>query len=289
MGQGGTAVKKIRSVALYILFSALAITVIYPVALTLILSVQDSDELSKTISPLIGFSGSYVQIDYLPQFPTLGHFMDLLLYTPEFYTVFWNSIFNVSMILLVQLIIAIPSAWAFARFGFRGKKLLFNLYVIFMLMPFQVTMLSQYLVLDNFQLMNTRWSVILPAVFSTFPVFLIYRGFADIPGDVLDSARIDGANEWQVLRCIGLPLGKQGVLACVVLCFLDYWNMVEQPLAFLKDKELYPLSLYLPMLDLSNAELMLAASVITLIPAAFVFAIGQDYLEQGIISSALKE
>lgn len=65
--------------------------------------------------------------------------------------------------------------------------------------------------------------------------------------------------------------------------------MVEQPLAFIKDKKLFPLSLYLPMLDISNAETMLAAAVITLIPAAFVFIIGQDYLEQGIIASALKE
>ena len=150
-------------------------------------------------------------------------------------------------------------------------------------------MLSQYLVLDNLSLMNTRWAIILPVIFSTFPVFLIYRGFSDIPKDVLDSARIDGANEWNVLRYIGLPLGKSGILACIVLCFLDYWNMVEQPLAFIKDKTLFPLSLYLPMLDLSNADMILAASVITLIPAVFVFVIGQDHLEQGIIAAALKE
>ena len=144
-------------------------------------------------------------------------------------------------------------------------------------------------VLDRFQLMDTRWAVILPAIFSTFAVFLIYRGFADIPNDVADSARIDGANEWQVLRYIGLPLGKHGILSCLVLSFLDYWNMVEQPLAFIKDKGKFPLSLYLPMMDLSNKEMMLAASVVTLVPAVFVFIIGQDYLEQGIISSALKE
>ena len=80
-------------------------------------------------------------------------------------------------------------------------------------------MLSQYIVLDKFHLMNTRWAVILPAIFSTFAVFLIYRGFADIPNDVADSARIDGANEWQILRYIGLPLGKHGILSCLVLSF----------------------------------------------------------------------
>lgn len=281
--------KKVRTVILYILFALLSLAILYPVVLVILLSVQDSDELAGTIAPLIQFTGEYADVHYLPQYPTLGHFTDLLIFTPEFYTVFWNSLLMVGIILLFQLVVAVPSAWAFARFRFRGKKLLFNLYVIFMLMPFQVTMLSQYIVLDRFQLMDTRWAVILPAIFSTFAVFLIYRGFADIPNDVADSARIDGANEWQVLRYIGLPLGKHGILSCLVLSFLDYWNMVEQPLAFIKDKGKFPLSLYLPMMDLSNAEIMLAASVVTLVPAVFVFIIGQDYLEQGIISSALKE
>ena len=239
--------KKVRTVILYILFALLSLAILYPVVLVILLSVQDSDELARTISPLLQFTGEYADVHYLPQYPTLGHFTDLLIFTPEFYTVFWNSLLMVGIILLFQLVVAVPSAWAFARFRFKGKKLLFNLYVIFMLMPFQVTMLSQYIVLDRFQLMDTRWAVILPAIFSTFAVFLIYRGFADIPNDVADSARIDGANEWQVLRYIGLPLGKHGILSCLVLSFLDYWNMVEQPLAFIKDKGKFPLSLYLPM------------------------------------------
>ena len=281
--------KRIRSGLLYGLFAVLCLAILYPVILVVLLSIQDYDELKQTTSPLIQFQDSFVNVHYLPQYPTLGHFKSLLIFTPEFYSVFWNSMLIVGVTLLFQVLVAVPSAWAFAKFRFKGKKLLFNLYVIFMLMPFQVTMLSQYLILDGFHMMNTRLALILPAVFSTFPVFLIYRGFSDIPNDVADSARIDGANEWQVLLHIGLPLGKSGILACVVLCFLDLWNMVEQPLAFLKDQRLFPLSLYLPMLDLRNAEIMLAASVMTLIPAVFVFIIGQDYLEQGIIASALKE
>jgi multiple sugar transport system permease protein len=281
--------KKAKKGIIYLLFAVLSLLIIYPVITVILLSVKDTDELSRTIFPLLNDTDSYVKIGYLPQYPTLAHFKKLLFLTPEFYTVFWNSILTTGAILLFQCVASIPAAWAFSRFNFKGKKILFNLYVIFMLMPFQVTMLSQYLVLNDAGLMNTRWSIILPAVFSTFPVFLTYRGFSDIPGDVLDSARIDGANEFKVLWYIGIPLGKQGILSCIILCFLDYWNMVEQPLAFLKDKTLWPLSLYLPSLNLSQAEMILSASVITLIPAVFVFIIGQDYLEQGIISSALKE
>lgn len=289
MGQGGIKVKKKRSVPIYIILGLLCAALMFPVYIAVILPFQASDELSQTITPLIKNVEEYIRIDFAAQYPTLEHFSGLLLYTPEFYTVFWNSLLMAGIILLFQIIVAIPSAWAFARLNFKGKNLLFNAYVLFMLMPFQITMLSQYIVLNNMELMNTRLAVILPAIFSTLPVFLIYRGFADIPPDVADSARIDGANEFQVLRYIGIPLGKSGILSCIVLSFLDIWNMVEQPLAFLKDKELYPLSLYLPTIDISNAEMLFAAAAVTLIPAAFVFIIGQDFLEQGIIATALKE
>lgn len=289
MGQGDIKVKKMRSVPIYIILGLLCAALMFPVYIAVILPFQASDELSQTITPLIKNVEEYIRIDFAAQYPTLEHFSGLLLYTPEFYTVFWNSLLMAGIILLFQIIVAIPSAWAFARLNFKGKNLLFNAYVLFMLMPFQITMLSQYIVLNNMELMNTRLAVILPAIFSTLPVFLIYRGFADIPPDVADSARIDGANEFQVLRYIGIPLGKSGILSCIVLSFLDIWNMVEQPLAFLKDKELYPLSLYLPTIDISNAEMLFAAAAVTLIPAAFVFIIGQDFLEQGIIATALKE
>lgn len=273
----------------YTLLALLCIFIIYPVFMAAVLPLQDAYELEKTFLPLKESFGKYVQIDHLPLFPTLDNFKELLLYSPEFYTVFWNSILITWCILAFQVIVAVPSAWAFSRFKFKAGKLIFDLYVIFMLIPFQVTMLSQYLVLDKLSLMNTRAAIILPAVFSTFPVFLIYRGFADIPESVPESAKIDGANEWQVLWHIGIPLGGSGILSCVVLCFLDLWNMVEQPLAFLKDKTLFPISLYLPMLDINSANIMLAAAVVVLIPAAFVFVTGQDHLEQGIIASALKE
>ena len=281
--------KKIRSAFWYMFLFSVAAIIIFPVVLVIILPFQGADELKKTIGPIQNYVGNYVKIDYFPQYPTLNHFRDLLLYTPEFYKVFWNSILTVAVVLVFQLLVAIPSAWAFSHFNFRFKNAIFNVYVIFMLVPFQVTMLSQYLVLNKFNMINTRLSIIIPAIFSTLPVFLIYRGFCSIPEDILDSARIDGAGELHVLWNIGLPLGKSGILSCIVINFLDLWNMVEQPLAFLKDKKLYPLSLYLPILDMDNVEMLLAASAVTLVPAAFIFVIGQDYLEQGIISYALKE
>ncbi len=195
----------------------------------------------------------------------------------------------VGCILLGQLVIGVPAAWAFAVYEVRGSRALFVLYVVLMLLPFQVTMLSSYLVLNRLGMLDTPAAVILPAVFSTFPVFLTYGGFRCIPVQLFEAARIDGAGEWRIFWKLGLPLGKSGLLSAMVLGFLEYWNMMEQPMAFLENKALWPLSLYLPEITWAQAGYAFTASIITLIPAVFVFVWGQDYLEQGIIFSGLKE
>ena len=260
-----------------------------PIFAVILGSLKSDRELMNALIAALGDGQGTVQWHLLPLYPTAKHFVNLLFYTPEFFTVFWNSMKIAALILLGQLFVAIPAAWGFAKFSFRGKNALFLSYVILMLMPFGVMMLPSYLVLNKIHLMNTHWAVILPAVFSTFPVFLMYRGFCAIPKDLYEAAKIDGAGEWQIFFRIGIPLGSPGILSALVLGFLEYWNMIEQPLAFLSDPSLWPLSLYLPEINILKAGMALAASVITLMPAVFVFFMGQDYLEQGIVSSGMKE
>lgn len=267
----------------------LALFICFPIIMVVAGAIKDTDELAMLLKPIFTQSGELTRFRLLPNYPTGKHFIDLLVFTPQFYVVFWNSIKIVFSILILQLIIAVPGAWAFARFKFRGKDILFNLYVILMLMPFQVTMLSQYLALDALHMMNTQWAVILPAAFSTFPIFLIYRGYCNIPEGIIEAAKIDGAREWKIFIYIAIPLGSSGILSAMVLGFLEYWNLMEQPLSFLKDKTLWPLSLYLPQVDIKQAGIVLATSVIILIPVVLIFVMGQDYLEKGIIASALKE
>jgi multiple sugar transport system permease protein len=260
-----------------------------PIFAVILGAFKSTRELTEALSPIIGTSGGSVHWRLFPFYPTGMHFVKLLFYTPEFFTVFWNSMKLVGCILLGQMFVAVPAAFGFSRFSFRGKHALFLSYVILMLMPFGVMMLPSYLVLKGMHLMNTHWAIILPAVFSAFPVFLMYRGFEAIPKELYEAAKIDGAGDWQMFFWIGIPLGSPGILSALVLGFLEYWNMVEQPLAFLEDLSLWPLSLYLPEIDLSRAGMALAASVITLIPAVFVFFMGQDYLESGIAASGMKE
>ena len=192
-------------------------------------------------------------------------------------------------ILAGQLIFGMPAAWGLARYSFTGKKIIYMLYIIMMMMPFQVTMLSEYLVLDRLELLDTSSAIILPGIFSTFSVFIMYRFFCGIPESILEAARIDGAGEFQIFFRLGIPLGAAGIISAMVLSFLECWSMMEQSMTFLETKSLWPLSLFLPEIEDGNAGLSLCASFAALLPAVIVFLSGQDYLEQGIASAAVKE
>jgi len=279
----------INDILLYLLLLLFAAILCSPVYLLISGSFMAQDELSIYLRPAITEGDTYVRFSLLPVLFTLRGYVELLLDTPEFFHMFWNSIKLVTLILLGQLCIAVPAAWGFARMKLKGKDMLFFLYIILMLMPFQVTMLSNYLTLNKLGMLDTHQAIIWPAVFSTFPVFLLHRFFADIPNSILEAARIDGAGRMHLFIKIGCPLASPGIMAAMVLGYLEYWNLVEQPLIFLKDKTLWPLTLYLPQIGLENAQIAFVSSVIVLLPSALVFFAGQDHLEQGIAASAVKE
>lgn len=269
-------------------FMAMGLIICMPVFLIVTGSVMGSSDLKECLAPVFTQGQGFVTWKLIPDYPTLEHYSRLLLKSPQFFVLFWNSMKLAVLILAGQMLVGVPAAWAFATYRVRGKNLLFTLYVVLMLLPFQVTMLSSYLVLNRLALLNTHLAVILPAVFNTFPIFVAYGSFCAIPRPLIEAARMDGAGEFYIFAKIGLELGRGGILSAVVLGFLEYWNMIEQPLTFLKDKSLWPLSLYLPEIEWTQAGFAFSASVIMLVPAVFMFVMGQDYLEQGIIYSGLK-
>lgn len=281
--------KRLKKGVWSVLLLLTAAIVCMPVVLLLSGSLKGSDELSAGLAPVLGEAGYMAEFGLLPKYPTLRHYLELFFDTPEYYVVFGNSLKIVAGTLIGQLLVGVPSAWVFARFNFPGRKVLFGLYIILMMMPFSVTMLSNYLVLHDLSLLDNLWGIILPGAFSTFPVFIMYRGFCGIPKGMIEAAKVDGAGEFQIFIHVGLPLGSAGIGSALVLGFLEYFSLIEQPLSFLKDKSLWPLSLYLPQIGLSDAGYAFAASVIGLAPAVFVFLLGQDYLEKGIIATGMKE
>lgn len=258
---------------------------VFPLFMLFANSLMGKQELLETFGAVLADSGEYAGMRIFPAYPTLRAYVRLLLDSPEYFMAFWNSMIQTVGVVFGQLLAAVPAAWAFAQFHFPGKRILWLVYMILMILPFQVTMVSGYLVLNAAGLMDTRAAVILPGIFSTLPVFILRKTFAGIPEEILEAARIDGAGDLRIFFGIGIPLGVPGIFSVMILSFLEYWNAIEQPMTYLKTKSLWPLSLYLPQMVGSEAAAAFAASIVTLLPAVLLFFWGQDYLEQGIAAS----
>lgn len=282
--------QRVRRILFWTLFVILALVVLYPIVFLIAGSLMGNDELGSYLGAVFLGKDGYAEFPLLPKFPTMQHYVEVFMDSPGFFVMFWNSVKITLGVLIGQFVVGTMAAWGFAKYDFPWKRGFFLLYVILMLMPFQVLMLSDYLVLDLLSLTDNLWGIILPGAFSTFPVFIMYRFFTEIPDSLIESAKLDGAKEWQLFLYLAVPIGSSGIIACMVLGFLEYWSLIEQPLTFLKDKSLFPLSIFLPdITGVSKSGMAFAVSVITFFPAVLVFLGGQDYLEQGIMAGAVKE
>lgn len=247
-------------------------------------------EITEKFMPILSTSSNeYISLGILPEQFSLMSYVELIFDTPEFFVVFWNSMEVVMFVIIGQFIIAVLAAWGLTIYKIRYKKAIVLVYIIMMMLPFMVLMVPQYKILDQFNLINSLWSLILPGIFSSFPVIVIYMFFKKIPPSVFEAAKMDGAKDYEILLKIGIPLAYPGIISALLLSFIEYWNIIEQPLVFIDDSRLTLLSLYLPNINIDNISVTLAASVVTLIPSILIFVFGQSYLEKGVSSIIVKE
>lgn len=277
--------RKLITIALLLL----ALLIWAPLLLLLVSSLYGEQEILDCFGGVLCSNGETVRLHLLPSYPTLGGYVELLLDSPGFFVTFWNSVCQVVPMAAGQFLVGVPAAWAFAHFSFPGKRVLFHLYMLLMILPFQVTMVSGYLVLSRLRLIDTWAAVVLPGIFATFFVFLTTKAFRGIPVSILEAASIDGAGHFQSFLYVALPLARPGILSALILSFLEGWNAIEQPMTFLETRAKWPMSLYLPNITADKVGVSFCASVVMLLPAALLFLWGQSYLEQGIVWSGLKE
>jgi len=281
--------KIVRKSMLFTALLALTLLLCFPIWFAVTGAFSAQWELEVKLSPVFVNTDGMAAWSVLPAAPTLKSLVEVLLDSPGFFTMFWNSVMISLGVLGGQLLTAVPAAWALARFPLRGKKWILTAYIVLMLMPFQVLMFPQYLVLQKCNLLDTLGAVILPAIFSTFPVFILHRFFKAIPQEILEAARLDGAGELRIFCQIGIPMGAPGIMSVCILTFLDSWNMIEQPMTYIKTKSLWPLSLFLPEIGMEEMGVGFAAALMMLIPALLLFLGCQEYLEQGIAMSGGKD
>ena len=224
----------------------------------------------------------------VPQQVSIDQYKNLLFMSPAYLLKFWNSIILVVPIVLGQMIVACLASYGFARFRNRVIETIFFAYVILMLMPFQVTLVPNYMIAEKLGILDTNWAIILPGIFSTFAIFLLTKYMRQIPSAYIEAAKLDGATEWQIFTKIALPTCKSAIFALVILLFIDYWNMVEQPLVLLTDVDKQPLSVFLSQINEAEIGIAFAASALYMIPPLLIFLLGEEYLVEGISRSGVK-
>ena len=206
----------------------------------------------------------------------------VLFQSPDYLFKFWNSVIYVIPIVLLQIAISLLASYAFTRLKGRLKSIVFFIYIIVCMMPYQVTLVPNFMVINWLNLINTRWAIWLPGISSPFAVYLLTKYMKRIPTAIVEAAKVDGATEWQIFRKIYLPLCKGAIFSVAMLIFIDYWNMVEQVLILITDDNLYPLSLFLSRINSAEVGLAFAVATIYMIPNLLLFIYGEDYLVEGI-------
>lgn len=246
------------------------------------------DLIGQMTDVAMGGKDNFVNLKLLPDWLSFEQYREVLIMNSKFLRMFWNSAGMTAPIVAGQTLVASLAAYAFAKLRFRGRDKLFLIYVMTMLMPFQVTLVPNYLVVDELGLMNTEAAIILPGIFGAFGVFMLRQFMAHIPNAYTEAAKMDGAGQWTIFARVVLPLVKPGLAALAVLLFVDYWNMIEQPLIFLQDTFKQPLSLYLAQIEADARGVSFAASAVYMAPMVLLYLYAESYFIQGVQLSGIK-
>ena len=230
----------------------------------------------------------FVRFGLLPETFTLDQYKQLLLESPGYLRMFWNSVLLVVPVLIGQCVIAPLAAYAFENIKWKYKEVIFFMYIIVMLMPTQILLVPNFIVAGWLNIRESYLAIILPALFHPLGVFLLRQQLKNFPKECLEAAALDGAGPWRTYWYIVRPNLKSVVAALVVLLFADNWNIVDQAVVFIKNTFDNPLSVYLGNVVTGDPGMFFAVSVFYLIPALLVFLLGQDYLTEGIALSSVK-
>ena len=203
----------------------------------------------------------------------------------------FNSILVAGLTTLGQLITCSMAAYAFARMKFRGHNLIFLLYLATLMVPFQVTITPLFILMRIFDWINTYQGLILPGVFSAFGTFLLRQAFLTIPTEYEEAAYMDGASPLTIFLRIVLPLSKPALATLSVFAFMGSWNAFLWPLFIVREETLMTLPVGLATLQgrwLTEWNLVMAGTVITVLPMLLLYLVAQKYLVQGYVMSGLK-
>jgi len=276
--------------AMFIISAVFAFLFLMPTVLTITNSFMEQSEINANYGMIFSnitsdnktYISDSVTLKFIPDKVSISQYITALIKSPDYLFKFWNSVILVVPIVVLQVATAALAAYGFTRWRGKFRSFMFFFYVILMLMPYQVTLVPNYLVSEWLGILNTRWAIIFPGIFAPFSVFLLTKFMRRIPKSLIEAAKLDGAGEWQIFTRICLPQCRSALYSIAILVFIDYWNMVEQPIILLPDAAQQPLSVYLSQINAGEVGIAFAVATIYMIPTLLLFLHGEEYLVEGI-------
>ena len=195
---------------------------------------------------------------------------------------FWRSLFLSLCIAVGQVVVSTLAGYGFAKCRFPGRDVIFFLLMLLMIMPLQVTLVPNYLMLDEMGLLETWYALALPMIFVPLGTFIMTQCFKAVPDSLVEAARLDGCGTMGVIWRIFVPMNQSGLICTMLLSFLDGWNMVEQPIVYLKDFAKYPISVGLASAPPGDPTIQLVCCVLVALPPLFLFSFYKKELVEGI-------
>jgi len=269
----------LSKVILYIILIAIALMMIVPFLWMLSASIKSDREVFQ-MNPFV----------WIPEVPKWKNYVDIWKKIP-FGKFVGNTVYLTIVVTLLQLLTSSFAAYSFAKLNFKHKKFLFLAYIATIAMPWQVYMVPQFIMMRSMGLNDKLLAIICLQAFSAFGVFMMKQFYEGIPDDLCEAARIDGMSEYKIYAKIMLPLSKPALSTLTIFTFVATWNDYLGPLIYLKSQENKTIQLGLKMFISqysSDYGLIMAGSVLSLIPVLVVFMCLQKFFVEGVASTGLK-
>ncbi len=282
------ALKKSRPLTVAML-AVIAVLMLTPIVFTFLYSFFPKGEISDYLALRNRYDDAkWLDVLFSPTVVSLRQYYTILIEEPQYLKLFVNSAMYGGAILLGQTLVIPLTAYALSRFSFRGRDTLFFLVLMLMLLPFQVTMAPSVMSLRALGLLGTGWAVVLPMIFSPFYIFLLRQFMIGIPNEIIEAGQMDGAGTLRTFLHVVIPVCRPILGAAAALSFADCWNMVEQPLVYLTDSKLMPLSVMFNQMNEESTAVAFAGAALYLMPMLLIYIYFQDDILLGVQLSELK-
>lgn len=260
-----------------------------PVAFTLLYSFFPKSEMEQLLKMRNNYDPSvFMPIRFSPRMVSVRQYYTLFIEDQTYLYLFANSVMYSALILVGQAFFAPSMAYALSRFQFHGRDALYFLVLVLMVLPFQVTMAPNVIALRTMGLLGSVWALILPNWFMPFYIFLIRQFMLSVPGELYEAGMMDSAGPWRLYWSVTLPVCKPVLSTAAVLSFADQWNMVEQPLAYLQERSMMPISVMFGQLSEEKGSIVFAGAALCILPMLLIYLCFQEDILSGLQLSELK-